>query len=149
MCLKYRFSQSKVQTSCSIENIDTSISRMLTTGVIVRVFVVDKHSDIAVLKRFSKPPFSISDSFYAYSLRATACVFCWLTTWWEFATFVTSQYWVTLWKKKTRNDSISGINIFQNDDWNKWLIHVTQYFVKVFLQLQTCALVANAFILCA
>ena len=34
---------------------------MLTTGVIVRVFVVDKYSDIAVLKRFSKPPFSISN----------------------------------------------------------------------------------------
>ena len=41
---------------------------MLTTGVIVRVFVVDKYSDIAVLKRFSKPPLSISNSFDAYSL---------------------------------------------------------------------------------
>ena len=56
--------------------VDTGISRMLTTGVIVRVFVVDKYSDIAVLKRFSKSPFSISNSFDAYSLRATACVFC-------------------------------------------------------------------------
>ena len=76
MCLKYIFNQSKVQTGCSIENIDTGIRRMLTTGVIVRVFVVDKYSDIAVLKRFSKSPFSISNSFDAYSLRATACVFC-------------------------------------------------------------------------
>ena len=34
----------------------------LTTGVIVRVFVADKYLDITILKRFSKPAFSISDS---------------------------------------------------------------------------------------